>query len=97
MMSSIMLGEFLFRFVSIFFDLLSFAILARILMSWMPSGGAPRLRTVLNDITEPILGPFRKAIPRIGMIDISPIVAIIALDIIKAIILQILLPLVSAI
>lgn len=94
-MSSIMVGEFIFRFVSIFFDLLSFAVLARILMSWVPSGGAPQLRSILRDITEPILGPFRRVIPRIGMIDISPIVAIFALDIAKTIILQLLLPLVS--
>ena len=90
-----MIGEFIFRFVSIFFDLLSFAVLARILMSWVPSGGAPQLRAILRDITEPILGPFRRLIPRIGMIDISPIVAIIALDLVKSIILQLLLPLVS--
>lgn len=91
-----MLGEFLLRSVSIFFDLLVFAIIARVLMSWMPSGGAPRLRTVLNDITEPVLGPFRRYVPRLGMIDISPIVAILVLDIVKTIILQLLLPLVSS-
>jgi YggT family protein len=53
----------------------------------MPSGGAAKLKSVLFDITEPILSPFRNIIPRIGLIDISPIVAIIALDIVKTILL----------
>ncbi len=78
-----MILEFLVAFIRIFFDLLGFAIIARILMSWMPNG-APRLRQILNDVTEPVLAPFRRIVPRIGMMDISPIVAIIALDIIKA-------------
>lgn len=90
---SSMIGEFVFRFISIFFDILVFAIIARVLMSWLPSGGG-RLRMVLYDVTEPVLGPFRNIVPRLGMIDISPIVAIIVLDIVKTIILQLLLPLV---
>jgi len=90
-----MLGEFIFRFVAIFFDIITFAIIARVLMSWLPSGGGGRAKMILRDITEPIMAPFRRIIPRIGMIDISPIVVIILLDIVKTIILQLLLPLLS--
>ncbi|MBU0667898.1 YggT family protein [Patescibacteria group bacterium] len=81
---------FIIRFVGILFDLISFAIIARILLSWMPSGGGEKIRFILRDITEPILGPFRKIVPRLGMIDISPIVALIALDLLRGILLQIL-------
>ncbi|MDB5057812.1 MAG: hypothetical protein JWO59_1284 [Chloroflexi bacterium] len=53
------------------------SILARVLMSWFAVGTAagPVVR-LLDDITEPILGPLRRVIPPIGMIDITPIVAI---------------------
>lgn len=95
-MTSSMLGEFLFRFIEIFFDLLVFAIIARVLFSWMPSGGG-KLRSIIYDVTEPVLGPFRNIVPRLGVIDISPIIAIIVLDIVKTIILQLLVPLVSMI
>lgn len=37
---------------------------------------------VLHDVTEPILAPLRQVIPRIGMLDFSPMVAIILLNLI---------------
>ena len=36
----------------------------------------------LNDITEPILAPIRAYVPRIGMLDLSPMIAIILLQLI---------------
>ncbi len=36
----------------------------------------------LNDITEPILSPIRQYVPRLGMLDLTPMVAIILLSII---------------
>jgi YggT family protein len=36
---------------------------------------------VLDQITEPILSPLRRIVPRIGMIDITPLVAIILLQV----------------
>jgi YggT family protein len=36
---------------------------------------------VLDQITEPILSPLRRIVPRIGMIDITPLVAIIILQV----------------
>jgi YggT family protein len=35
----------------------------------------------LHDITEPILAPIRQFMPRLGMIDLSPLVAIILLQV----------------
>ncbi len=40
------------------------------------------LVVVLHEITEPILAPLRSVVPRIGMIDITPLVAIILLQVI---------------
>jgi YggT family protein len=36
----------------------------------------------LHDITEPILAPIRQVMPRMGMLDLSPMVAIILLSLI---------------
>ena len=38
--------------------------------------------TILFEITEPILDPLRRVIPRLGMIDITPLVAIILIQVI---------------
>jgi len=77
------MGNFLIVSVGIFFDVLSFAIILQIFMSWMPSMNGGRLKEVLNDLTGPILSFFKKIIPPIGMIDISPIVALFVLDFIR--------------
>lgn len=62
-------------------DFYEILIIAYILMSWIrPADGLlGDIYRVLGTITEPWLGIFRRFIPPIGMIDISPIVAIIAL------------------
>ena len=55
----------------------------RALMSWFPydpSSPLNPVRRVLFTITEPVLGPFRRIIPPIGMIDISFIVAIFVIQ-----------------
>ncbi|GBD14918.1 hypothetical protein HRbin25_00805 [bacterium HR25] len=42
----------------------------------------------LHEVTEPILAPLRQLLPRIGMIDISPLVAILLLQIGAQLIVQ---------
>jgi len=74
-------------FVSTCCDLFSFAVIARILFSWFPNSGAHQIKSFLRDVTEPYLAFFRNLIPRAGMLDISPIIALIALDVIKGILL----------
>ncbi len=86
--------------MQILFDLMSFAILARVIMSWFVmsgggegGGGGGRMKVMLYEITEPVLSVFRKIIPRLGMIDISPLIALLALDFIKIAIVSIILSL----
>lgn len=50
-----------------------------ILMSWVPQARYSPVGRFMGKIVEPYLSIFRKFIPPIGMIDISPIVAIFAL------------------
>jgi YggT family protein len=58
----------------------SYALIIYILMSWFPNARESAIGQFLARICEPYLDPFRKIIPPIGMIDISPIVAIIVLN-----------------
>ena len=50
--------------------------------SWVGTTGHPSVRLV-GQITEPYLRPFRRLIPPIGMMDISPMIAIISLIVIR--------------
>ncbi|KSU84999.1 YggT family protein [Fictibacillus enclensis] len=56
-----------------------YVIIAYILMSWFPSARESSIGQFIARIVEPYLAPFRRIIPPLGMIDISPIVALFAL------------------
>lgn len=51
------------------------AIFVRVIFSWIAIDPSNPLYIVIHDITEPILAPIRQLMPRIGMIDLSPMVA----------------------
>ncbi|MBO1578773.1 MULTISPECIES: YggT family protein [Bacillus] len=57
----------------------SWALIIYILLSWFPGARESTFGDFLSRICEPYLEPFRRFIPPFGMIDISPLVAIIAL------------------
>lgn len=57
-----------------------YMIIAYVLLSWLPNARESFIGELLGKLVEPYLAPFRKFIPPIGgMIDISPIVALLAL------------------
>jgi YggT family protein len=65
--------------VNILFTIYRYMIFGYILMSWIPNVRETSFGVIIGKFVEPVLTPFRKIIPPLGMIDISPIVAIIAL------------------
>ncbi|TQS75869.1 YggT family protein [Ornithinibacillus gellani] len=60
-------------------EIYSYALIIYIFMSWFPGARESQFGMILAKICEPFLEPFRKIIPPLGMIDISPIVAIFVL------------------
>lgn len=65
-------------------------IIVYILMSWLQLPYNPvvaTLRRFLHDTVEPYLNIFRRMIPPIGMFDISPIVALIVLNVLAQIVI----------
>src|SRR5438094_10638352 len=78
----------LLQVIGILFQALILAIVARALLSWFNLGPSHPVVRILYDVTEPILAPLRRVIPRIGMFDITPIVAIILLQVIQSILLS---------
>ena len=80
--------EFLIQFINVFFNLLTYAIIGRILMSWFGGNRHGGLYRFIYDITEPVLGRASRLLPPIGMVDFSPIVALIALDLVRAFLIK---------
>ena len=87
--------EILVLLINIIFQILWWAILIRVLLSWLPMTGIridpynPVIR-MLFSITDPILDPIRRY-TTVGMIDLSPIVALFGLEIIRRILLSLLI------
>ncbi|MDX8360015.1 MULTISPECIES: YggT family protein [Bacillaceae] len=71
--------ELLLSIILFAVDIYFYALFIYILMSWFPNAKETSIGQVLTSICEPYLEPFRKIIPPLGMIDISPIVAILVL------------------
>jgi len=82
--------------VSALFDILYYLILIRIILSFFPISpyGNPTLLNIiyfLRQLTEPFLAPFRKIVPPLRMgLDLSPILALIVLRLVRNFLLTIL-------
>lgn len=79
------MGTFaIYRVVVSLVDLYSTLIIVYCLMSWIPRGSGiiEDIRGVLATVCEPYLGLFRRIIPPIAMMDFSPIVAILVLQLV---------------
>ena len=66
---------FVIMFLGLLLKVLWFALLIRVILSWFPVDPSNPIVRVLWEITEPVLAPLRRVIPRIGMFDLSPIAA----------------------
>lgn len=59
--------------------MLTWAIVARSLLSWFPIDQSSPLYQLLFRVTEPIIDPIRRVMPSTGMMDLSPMAAIVIL------------------
>ncbi|CAH1208934.1 MULTISPECIES: YggT family protein [Paenibacillus] len=71
----------IYSVVSIAFQIYLYMIIAYVLLSWLPNARESAVGEWLAKLVEPFLSPFRRFIPPLfGMLDISPIVALITLQ-----------------
>jgi YggT family protein len=70
------------NFLALLLQILLMAIFVRVLLTWLPIDQSNPIVRVLFDVTEPVLAPFRRVIPRIGMFDLSPIAAMLIIQLI---------------
>jgi YggT family protein len=80
----------LFNLVKTLFDIYTYILLARVLVSWFPIDPYNPLVQILYRLTEPLLAPIRRLLPQTGMLDFSPIVGFIAILLAEQIVLSLL-------
>lgn len=77
--------------IALFFDLLIWLIIARVILSWLPHNPKSPLIRLLYEGTEPLLAPFRKILPKTSLpVDLSPLLAWVVLQAVKYAILSML-------
>jgi YggT family protein len=80
-------------FVNVFIVVYTIVLLAYVLMSWLRLPYSPwlnRIQRFLYDVSEPYLRLFRRVLPSMGPLDLSPMVAIIVLGLLDRVLIRIL-------
>ena len=70
-------------FIQLILTILSFGIIARAIMSWFDPTGRTAIQRVLIDLTEPLIAPIRRVVPSMGMIDLSPFIALLLIQVVS--------------
>ncbi|MCK5478222.1 MAG: YggT family protein [Methylococcales bacterium] len=75
------------QLVSMLINVFVFAVFARAILSWFDPGNYNSASSLLHSLTEPLLNMCRKVIPDLGGIDLSPLVALVFLQVAKMMVL----------
>ncbi|MPN35970.1 hypothetical protein SDC9_183475 [bioreactor metagenome] len=83
---------FLIRLVNMLFQIYFYLIIANVLLSWFPHNRSNAIFRFIHEMTEPFLNLFRRLLPftRLSSIDFSPIVALLALELVYHLVLKLL-------
>jgi YggT family protein len=87
-------GQFLSAFlwslpelIALAINLFLIAIFIQVILSWVGTGGYNPAASLLYSLTEPLLGPARRIIPPLGGLDLSPMLVIVGLVLLKMLLL----------
>ena len=80
----------LIQAINIFSQVLTFIILAHVILSYFMDPYHP-VRAFIDRLVEPLLAPIRSVVPLIGMMDFSPVILIILVQLISSILVKILI------
>jgi len=80
------LGELVLLLINVYF----FAIIIQVILSWVNPGGYNPVNALLYSLTNPILRPIQRVIPPVSGIDLSPLFAIIGLQVVRMLIMPLL-------
>ncbi|MBZ4687017.1 MAG: YggT family protein [Clostridia bacterium] len=81
----------LIAIVQVAFRVLDFLIIARVILSWVRVDGDNPVIRFIYESTEPILAPIRRLMPGHMMIDFSPLIAILILEMVEKLVIGLLL------
>lgn len=80
------------RIINIIVQLITLLVIVKVFLSYFMSPYHP-VRFNIDRIVDPLLNPIRRVIPSIGMLDLSPIILIVIVQVLGRIIVSILVTL----
>ena len=69
-------------------DLYSLVVFAAVIVSWVQLPPNHPIASVLGSVTEPLLAPIRRALPDMGGLDLSPLVLLVGLRLVRGVLLS---------
>ncbi len=85
-----LIGAFLWaipELVDLLLNIILFAVLIQVVLSWVNPGGHNPALTLLYGLTEPIMRPARNMLPPVSGLDLSPMLVMIGLVLLKMLLL----------
>ncbi len=76
------------QLVNIIFEVLTWLIIIRCVLSFVRHDPYQPIIRFIYEVTEPIMGPFRRLLPAAGGIDFSPIAAVFAIMLVQRLVIQ---------
>ena len=76
------------QFTLTFLTILTWSVVARALIGWLPIDQSSTVYQVLFRITEPVIDPIRRVLPSTGMLDLSPLAAILVLIVLQQMVIK---------
>lgn len=74
--------------IALLFDLYSLIVLVTVLLSWVQLSPDNPLVRVSNVLVEPVLAPLRRVLPDLGGLDLSPMVLLMLLRVVRGFVLD---------
>ena len=86
------MNPYIAQFTIVFLQILTWSIIARALISFFPVDQGSPLVQMLFRVTEPIIDPIRRVMPNTGMLDLSPMIAILVLIVMEMLVSSLVAP-----
>jgi YggT family protein len=81
---------FIIRLINILAQVLVLLIIVKVVLSYFMSPYHP-VRQTIDRIVEPMLAPIRRILPPLGMIDFSPLVLLLLIQVLRSVLINLLL------
>lgn len=90
--SGFFLGWLVADIFSLFITIFTFSIIIEVVLSWVvPPGTQNPIKPLIHSMNQPLLKPIRQNIPAMGALDLSPLIAVIGLQLLSMLVLPLLM------